>query len=126
MIAMQQIILYMSNNFFLCCVDRNIALNIEQCKFFQTTIMFTGFQLSAERYQIDQTITEAISSYPTPTSRTNLHSFIGLVNQLTASMNSMATLFAPLRPLLSTKNDFQWLSDHKEAFSGSICIQPAF
>ena len=99
------------------CVDRNIALNIEKCKFFQTTVTFAGFQLSAEGYQIDQTITEAISSYPTPTNRTDLRSFIGLVNQLTTSTNSVAALLAPLRPLLSTKNDFVWSSDHEGAFS---------
>ena len=85
------------------CVDRDIALNIEKCKFFQTTVTFAGFQLSAEGYQIDQTITEAIPSYPTPTNCTDLCSFIGLVNQLTTSTNSVATLLAPLRPLLSTK-----------------------
>ena len=99
------------------CVDRNIALNIEKCKFFQTTVTFAGFQLSAEGYQIDQTITEAIPSYPTPTNRTDLRSFIRLVNQLTTSTNSVAALLAPLRPLQSTKNDFVWSSDHKGAFS---------
>ena len=57
------------------CVDRNIALNIEKCKFFQTTVTFAGFQLSAEGYQIDQTITEAISSYPTPTNHTDPATF---------------------------------------------------
>ena len=66
--------------FLQCCVDRNIALNIEKCKFFQTTVTFAGFQLSAEGYQIDQTITKAISSYPTPTNRIDLRSFIRLVN----------------------------------------------
>ena len=49
------------------CVDRNIALNIQKCKFFQATVTFAGFQLSAEGYQIDQIIMRAISSYPTPT-----------------------------------------------------------
>ena len=43
--------------FLQCCIDRNITLNIEKCKFFQTTVIFVGFQLSAEGYEIDQTIT---------------------------------------------------------------------
>ena len=109
------------------CVDRNIALNIEKCKFFQTTVTFAGFQLSTEGYQIDQTITEAISSYPIPTNRTDLCSFIGLINQLTTSTNLVAALLAPLRPLLSTKNDFVWSSDHEGAFTNikrSLTIPP--
>ena len=72
----------------------------------QTIVTFAGFQLSTEGYQIDQTIMEAISTYPTPTNRTDLRSFFGLVNQLATSTNLVAALVAPLRPLLSTKNDF--------------------
>ena len=99
------------------CADKNIALNIDKCKFFQTQITFAGFQLSTHGYQIDESITEAISKYPTPTSRTDLRSFIGLVNQLSNSTNTVATLLAPLRPLLSTKNDFVWSRNHEEAFN---------
>ena len=83
----------------------------------QTIVTFAGFQLSAEGYQIDQTIREAISTYQTPTNRTDLHSFFGLVNQLATSTNFVAALVAPLRPLLSTKNDFVWTSDHEGTFS---------
>ena len=43
--------------------------------------------------------------------------FIGLVNQLATSTNFIATLLAPLRPLLSTKNDLLWLSDHEGVLS---------
>ena len=92
------------------CRDRNISLNIETCHFFQTQVTFAGFRLSAKGYQIDESITEAIAKYPTPSSRTDLRSFIGLVNQL-------SMLLAPLRPLVSTKNDFTWSSSHEEAFS---------
>ena len=98
------------------CKDRNIALNVDKCKFSQDKITFAGFQLSATGYQVDQSITEAISKYPTPTSRTDLRSFVGLVNQLSSSTNTVATILTPFRPLLSTKNDFLWLSSHDEAF----------
>ena len=54
------------------CVNQNIALNIDKCKFFQNQVTFAGFQLSVSGYQIDESITEAISKYPTPTSRTEL------------------------------------------------------
>ena len=99
------------------CVDRNISLNVQKCKFFQRQVTFAGFQLSAKGYQVDESITEAIAKYPTPSSRTDLRSFIGLVNQLSTSTNTVAKLLAPLRPLLNTKNDFTWSSSHEEAFS---------
>ena len=76
---------------------------------------------------MDPTITEAISRYPAPTSRTELRSFIGLVNQLSSSTNTVATLLAPFRPLLSTKNEFAWSPNHATAFKTvkeSLTTQP--
>ena len=99
------------------CMDNNIALNVDKCQFFRTQLTFTGFQLSSSGYKIDPSITEAITNYPTPTSRSDLRSFIGLVNQLSTSTNTLATLLNPLRPLLSTKNKFLWSSYHQDAFS---------
>ena len=101
------------------CMDKNIAFNIDKCKFAQTQVTFAGFQLSAKGYKIDESITKAIAKYPTPQNRTDLRSFIGLANQLSTSTNTVATLLAPLRPLLSTKNDFVWSESHEEAFSAA-------
>ena len=109
------------------CVDRGITLNTSKWKFSQPKVTFAGFILSGEGYQIDQSITEAISQFPTPTNRTDLRSFFGLANQLSASTESVAMHLAPLRPLLSTKNDFIWSADHDQAFNtakGSLTMAP--
>ena len=86
-------------------------------KFDQDKIDFAGFTISAEGYCTDKSITDEISNFPTPTSRTDLRSFFGLVNQLSASTASVAGLLAPLRPLLSTKNEFTWSSEHDQVFT---------
>ena len=104
------------------CADKNIALNLAKCKYHQTKVTFAGFILSADGYQVDHTITDAISIFPTPTDRTALHSFFGLANQLSGCTNSIATSLAPLRPLLSTKNDFLWSPVHDEAFIAAKSI----
>ena len=109
------------------CAEKHIALNLDKCRFFQTKATFAGFLLSADGYQIDPTITEAISRYPVPTNGTELRSFIGLVNQLSSSANIVATLLAPFRPLLSTKNEFVWSPSHTTAFKTakeSLTTQP--
>ena len=97
------------------CADQWITLNTDKWRFSQTEVTFAGFILSGEGYQIDRSITEAISSFPTPTNRTDLRSFFGLANQLSTSTDSVAT--QPLRPLLSTKNDFVWSANHDQAFN---------
>ena len=109
------------------CADKHIALNPEKCKFSQNKVTFAGFSLSADGYQVDHSITEAITKFPTPTNRTDLRSFFGLVNQLSSSTNTIAPLLTPLRPLLSTKNDFLWSLDHQQAFTilkNSLIIAP--
>ena len=54
-------------------------------------------------------------SSPPPQNRTDLRSFFGLVNQLSSSTSAVAPLLAPLRPLLSTKNEFLWSPNHEQA-----------
>lgn len=80
-------------------------------------------QRCAERdldgYQVDGSITDAISNFPTPATRSELRPFVGLVNQLSASTPAIATLLNPLRLLLSTKNDFLWSSDADRAFAAA-------
>ena len=73
--------------------------------FAQPQVTFAGFILSADGYKVDSSITDAISRFPTPSNRTNLRSFFGLVNQLSASTSAVAGLLAPFHPLLSTKNE---------------------
>ena len=97
------------------CADHNVSLNTDKCQFFKPQVTFAGFQLSAEGYQVDPSITTAITAYPSPTNRSELRSFLGLVNQLSTSTNTLATLLSPLRPLLSTKNDFMWSTAQEEA-----------
>ena len=80
-------------------------------------VTFAGFQLSSSGYKIDPAITEAITKYPMPANRSDLRSFIGLVNQLSTCTNTLATLLTSFRPLLSTKNEFLWSNHHQEAFA---------
>ena len=70
------------------CADKQIALNIEKCHFFQSTVTFVGFQLSSNGYQVDKSISDAIASFLTPNNHTDLCSFFGLANQLSASTNT--------------------------------------
>lgn len=101
------------------CADKQIAPNLDKCKFGQTEVTFAGFKLSAHGYQVDHSVTDAISNFPAPTNRTDLRSFFGLVNQLSSSTSHIALLLTPLRPLLSTKNDFIWSVDHDSAFKAA-------
>jgi len=99
------------------CQDRQISLDHDKCTFCQTTITFAGFKLSPEGYCIDSSVTDAVCSFPVPSGRSELRSFFGLVNQLSSCTDTIAALLGPLRPLLSTKNEFLWSPEHEQAFT---------
>jgi len=101
------------------CKEKQISINREKWKFCQQEITFAGFRLSPGGYQLDPCITRAITHFPTPTNRSELRSFIGLVNQLSSGTNTITTLLAPLRPLLSTKNEFLWTAEHDAAIANA-------
>ena len=98
------------------CADKKITLNVAKWRFAQRSVTFAGFRLSSDGYQIDLSIVQAITNFPTPANRTDLCSFVGLVNQLSSTTATTATLLSPLRPLLQTKNEFVWSDDFEVAF----------
>ena len=99
------------------CAERQITLNTDKWVFAQPQVTFAGFIVSEQGYRVDRSITDAISSFPTPANRTDLRAFFGLANQLSASTATIANLLAPMRPLLSTKNEFAWSPDLDHAFT---------
>ena len=60
------------------CNEFKITLNASKFRYAQSEVQFAGFVLSADGYQIDPVITVAIKCFPTPTNRTDLHSFLTL------------------------------------------------
>ena len=101
------------------CQEKNISLNRDKFRFLQSEVPFAGFKLTPEGYSINSDITAATSNFPTPGSRTDLRSFFGLTNQLASSTSQISKILAPLRPLLSTRNDFLWTEVHESAFQNA-------
>ena len=98
------------------CQERGISLNRDKFKVCRPQAHFADFMLTSEGYSISNDIIDAITNFPTPISRTDLRFFIGLTNQLTTCTKELAPALTPLRPLLSTHNDFLWTPDHNIAF----------
>ena len=73
---------------------KGIMLNRDRFQFCQTKVHYAGLQLAQTGYSVSDEITAAIANFPTPTSRTDLCSFLicGLINQLASSTNSVASI----------------------------------
>ena len=64
------------------CEERGISLNHDKFKFCRPQAHFAGFMLTSEGYSISNDMIDAITNFLTPSSCTDLRSFIGLTNQL--------------------------------------------
>ena len=78
------------------CLEKKITLNTEKWAYARTKVSFAGYLISHNGYSMENSITSAISNFPTPTNRTNLRSFFGLVNQLSSSTPTVMSLLSPL------------------------------
>ena len=101
------------------CRDKGISLNKEKFLYAEKEVLFAGFHVSSDGYRISDAVTGAIARFPTPSSRSDLRGYFGLVNQTGNSTKELAAALEPLRALLSSKNDFLWTADHDKAFQES-------
>ena len=109
--------------------DKNLALKITKCDFFQPSVNWLGPNLSAEGIIPKITKTEAIANLQPPKSLKQLRSFMGSINHLSKFIPNAASLTDKLRPLLKEENEkkkmknvrlpvkkFEWDDQHSVAF----------
>ena len=98
------------------CRQHGITLSKSKFKFAKKEVQFAGFIISADKIGVDPAKIKAIGEFPTPSTRTDLRSFMGLANQLGSFCSTLSASATPLRELLKTKNEFRWLPEHDIAF----------
>lgn len=96
---------------------RQHGITLSESKFIiGREVKYAGYIIGASGVKADAKKIEAVTKFPTPTNRSELKSFLGLLNQFTSFAPNVEVHFAPLRGLLSTKKTWQWLDEHDLAF----------
>ena len=104
---------------FLTVVGRaGIVLNPDKFQFAQRDVDFAGFHVSETAIRPLPKYLDAIKSFPTPKSTTDIRSWFGLVNQV-ANYAQLRDALAQFRPFLSPRHKFVWTSDLDDAFNKS-------
>ena len=85
--------------------NKNLALKMEKCTFFQSEVSWLGQQLTSEGRTPKITKTETILELQHPKSLKQLRSFMGSVNHLSKFIPNAASLTDRLRPLLREEKD---------------------
>ena len=69
----------------------------------RSKVKFAGYMINVEGIEVDLEKIEAVNRFPTPSSRQDLKSFMGLINQFRQFSHAVTKSSNSLNPLLSTK-----------------------
>ena len=104
---------------FLILVGKSgIVLNPDKFQFAQKTVEFAGFRISENNIEPLPKFLDAIKSFPTPVSNTDIRSWYGLINQV-SNYAQLRDCLAPFRQFLSAKSKFSWSGELDQAFEKS-------
>ena len=94
----------------------NMALKLEKCQFAKNTCEWLGHRITKSGITPMVRKTDPIDKLAAPRTLSQLKSFMGSIHSLHKYLPALAETSAPLRPLLSKKNEFVWTTDCQTAF----------
>ena len=94
-----------------------ITLNSRKYEFCKTSLTFLGHVIDQRGITADPNKPAAIQQMETPKSVSELHRFLGMVNQLGKFSPNIAELSKPLQELLSAKKAWLWTPTQGKDFT---------
>ena len=99
----------------------SIGLNYDKLAYKKTEVDFFGKTYTTDGCKPAQSKVSAISEMPSPTSKKQVQSFIGMVNYLSKFLARLSELAEPIRELCKDKVPFNWGPEHQDAFKQIKC-----
>ena len=100
-------------------LDNELYLNPKKTKLFCSEIRFLGHRISAKGVEADESKTDRVTNWPTPTCAKHVRAFLGLVHYLSAFLPNLAEHTAVLDELTTKECNKvfpTWKSHHQTAF----------
>ena len=96
--------------------DASLKLQPPKCLFAKSRVPYLGHIISAEGIAPDPEKTNAVESFPVPTTKKDLQSYLGLCNYYRRFVQDFSHIAAPLTKLLRKDTKFQWSNEAQTAF----------
>ena len=107
--------------------NANLKLKPSKCHFARSSVNFLGFVVSAEGILPDTSKIDAVKTFPTPRSVTEVRSFLGLCNYYRRFVRDFAQIASPLNRLTRKSVPFVWDESCQGAFQemkNRLCSPP--
>lgn len=107
--------------------EAGMTLNKKKCEFRKSEVIFLGHKVTAEGIEADPEKVAAIRQMSPPTNKTELKSFLGMVNYLSKFSARLAETERPLRELGRKSSCWVWGPDQQRSFEEvkkEICNAP--
>lgn len=93
-----------------------LKINLEKCEFFQESITYLGYLVTAEGIEMDPSRTDAIRYFKTPHNLRTLRGFIGMVNYYKRLIPNLSGMLEPMLELLRKNTKWNWTEERDIAF----------
>uniref|UniRef100_A0A8C6PCB6 Gypsy retrotransposon integrase-like protein 1 n=1 Tax=Nothobranchius furzeri TaxID=105023 RepID=A0A8C6PCB6_NOTFU len=97
-------------------LENRLYVKAEKCEFHVSTVKFLGFIIESGRLKADPEKVQAVTEWPTPTTRKQLQRFLGFSNFYRRFIKNYSQTAAPLTNLTSINKPFVWSSKAESAF----------
>ena len=99
--------------------NSGIRLNKEKCQWCLSEVTYLGFRINSEGIQPTNDKLLAIRDAPPPQNKTELQSYLGLINFYRMFLPNASTFMEPLNILLCADTPWNWGKDQQKAFQTS-------
>ncbi|WVZ76029.1 hypothetical protein U9M48_024034 [Paspalum notatum var. saurae] len=102
---------------FVALRDARLFANLEKCTFCADRVGFLAYIVTPQGIEVDKTKIDAIRSWPTPTTITQVRTFLGLAGFCRRFVKDFSTIAAPLNELKKKGVTFHWGTTQEKAFN---------